>query len=273
MMPFNLTAGISLLAKSFSVLSCSTSSSLARCTSVLPVSYLITSRGLTAQAGGPPKKPLNGFLRYLMQEKPTVVKDHPGIKTTEVIVKIAQQWRTLSEEQKRPFQDEAQHATAQFMVDKQRYLAQLSPAEVEQQAADKRLKRAKKENFRRKKEANSLGKPKRPRSSFNIFMSENFVEAQGDNVQVYIQLAEDDRIRYMNEMTSWEEHMLEIGRLDLLRERSRPKEKAPSKKKAAAAVAKKNTKSEEAGKTTTKVAKQQDGARLLELPTTTDTGL
>lgn len=52
---------------------------LSRCTSVLPVSYLIMSRGLTAQAGGPPKRPLNGFMRYLMQEKPTVVIHHPGI--------------------------------------------------------------------------------------------------------------------------------------------------------------------------------------------------
>jgi len=73
--------------------------------------------------------------------------------------------------------------------------------------------------------------------------------------QVYNQLAEDDKIRYTNEMTSWEEHMLEIGRSDLLRERSRPKEKAaPHKTKKAAA--KKNAKSEpEAGKKTTTTKK------------------
>lgn len=35
--------------------------------------------------------------------------------------------------------------------------------------------------------------------------------------QVYIQLANDDKIRYYNEMKSWEEQMLEVGRNDLLR--------------------------------------------------------
>ena len=50
-------------------------------------------------------------------------------------------------------------------------------------------------------------------------------------LQVYMQLAEDDKIRYKNEIKSWEEHMLEIGREDLLREQTRPK-KAPAKKRA-----------------------------------------
>lgn len=38
--------------------------------------------------------------------------------------------------------------------------------------------------------------------------------------QVYTQLSEDDKIRYKNEMKSWEEHMVEIGREDLLREQT-----------------------------------------------------
>ena len=45
-----------------------------------------------------------------------------------------------------------------------------------------------------------------------------------------MQLAEDDKIRYKNEIKSWEEHMLEIGREDLLREITRPKI-APAKKR------------------------------------------
>lgn len=35
--------------------------------------------------------------------------------------------------------------------------------------------------------------------------------------QVYIQLAEDDKVRYYNEMKSWEEQMVEVGRNDLIR--------------------------------------------------------
>ncbi|CAL8284628.1 unnamed protein product [Merluccius merluccius] len=252
MAPFNVVrAGVGLLAKSLTALSCSSSSSLARCAAVLPV-YLLPSRGLTTQTGGgPPKRPLNGYMRYVMQQQPTVVQQHPEIRLNEVVSKIAQQWRTLSAEQKRPFEEASQRARDQFKVDFQRYQDQLSPAEAEQQAAEKKLKMAKRKEIRRKRELSILGKPKRPRSSFNIYMSEHFVEARGLTMpaklmslmddwrnllshkkRVYMQLAEDDKIRYKNEMSSWEEHMVEIGREDLLRRQNVPKKK-PSKKKTA----------------------------------------
>lgn len=49
--------------------------------------------------------------------------------------------------------------------------------------------------------------------------------------QVYKQLAEDDRVRYKNEMMSWEEHMVEIGREDLIREKTLSrKEKTAAKR-------------------------------------------
>lgn len=81
-----------------------------------------------------------------------------------------------------------------------------------------------------------LGKPKRPRSAYNIYVSESFQETKdgsasgrlksineawknlsSDERQAYIQLAKDDRIRYDNEMKSWEEQMAEVGRSDLIR--------------------------------------------------------
>lgn len=46
-----------------------------------------------------------------------------------------------------------------------------------------------------------------------------------------MQLAEDDKVRYKNEMKAWEEHMTELGREDLVRRKE-------SKRKKAAAAAK-----------------------------------
>lgn len=62
--------------------------------------------------------------------------------------------------------------------------------------------------------------------------------------QVYTQLAEDDKIRYKNEMKSWEDHMVEIGREDLIRERTLSTKKKPAAraKKATKKVTKKVTK-------------------------------
>lgn len=69
--------------------------------------------------------------------------------------------------------------------------------------------------------------------------------------QVYTQLAEDDKIRYKNEMKSWEEHMVEIGREDLLRSVKKPK---PAAKKSAKKAKTKSLK-KAAGKTTRKTKK------------------
>lgn len=46
--------------------------------------------------------------------------------------------------------------------------------------------------------------------------------------QPYLQLAEDDKVRYENEMKSWEAKMAELGRQDLIRS----KEQQPKKKTA-----------------------------------------
>lgn len=81
-----------------------------------------------------------------------------------------------------------------------------------------------------------LGKPKRPRSAYSIFVSESFQEAkdgssqtklkaENDNWknlpssqnQIYVQLAKNDKIHYNSEMKPWEEQMIEVGRSDLIR--------------------------------------------------------
>ncbi|KAJ3608326.1 hypothetical protein NHX12_025375 [Muraenolepis orangiensis] len=199
MAPFGAmgAAAVSLLAKSIPVFCCSSRFLAARSVGVLPLS----SRCLMIQVDGPPKRPLNAYIRFVVQQRPHLIIEHPDLKLMDLSRKMAQQWRTMSEEQKR--------------------------------------------------EMNSLGKPKRTRSSFNIFMSEHFAEARGATVMVYMQLAQDDKIRYKNEMQSWEEHMVDIGRQDVLRgqPRSRLKEQKKSAPKMATKAGQKSK--SKAGKRTT----------------------
>lgn len=165
-----------------------------------------------------------------------LVRQHPGTKAVDIVKMIGQQWRGMSPEQKRPFQEAARLAWEQFKVDQERYQAQLTPTQLKQQALEKKERIVKRRAYRKKRELTTLGKPKRPRTSFNIFMSEHFEEAKGASTteklktltnewknlvghqrQIYKQLSEDDKIRYRNEMKLWEEHMVEIGREDVLR--------------------------------------------------------
>ncbi|KAF7205183.1 transcription factor A, mitochondrial [Nothobranchius furzeri] len=268
MPPFGLTVTVNLLAKSLGVFSHSRFSRIFSA-NVNPVKYL------TSQTSGPPKRPLNGYMRYLLQQKPIVTGQNPEIKHLDAIRKIAQQWTLLSPEQKQPFQEASHQAMEQFKVDLQKYKAQQTPAQLQQQALEQKTRRRKRTAIRKKRELTTLGKPKRPRTAFNIYVSEHFQEARGstsqakmkflledwksllsDHKKVYTQLAEDDKIRYKNEMESWEDHMEEIGREDLIRgqtlhtkkPRAKIKQVKKEKKQTKLKTAKKATQTSEASK-------------------------
>ncbi|MGH0115515.1 UNVERIFIED_CONTAM: hypothetical protein FKN15_024845 [Acipenser sinensis] len=151
----------------------------------------------------------------------------------------------------KPYQEAALAAREVYKEEMTKFKEQLTLAQATALKEEKRQKVAKRRAIRKKRELTMLGKPKRPRSAFNIFMSEHFQEATGESMQakmknlledwsklhtsqkeVYMQLAEDDKIRYKNEMKSWEEHMIEMGREDLIRNRkkkTKPKKSVKAK--------------------------------------------
>ncbi|NP_001070857.1 transcription factor A, mitochondrial [Danio rerio] len=253
MAPFSLmSVGANLLVKSFSLFS---SASVVRCSCVAPA-----IKSFSTATRGPPKRPLTAYMTFVKDMQPTVSKQNPSIKSVDVMRKIAQQWKMLTTEQKQPFQVASLEAKEQYKLALEKFKAQLTPAESAAFAEEKRQRVAKRKAIRKKKELNNLGKPKRPRSTFNIFMAEHFVEAKGTTTQaklkslrddwnrlsdtqkqMYIQLAEDDKVRYKNEIKSWEEHMMEIGREDLLRRKTKSALKAKAKTKTIATKNRKKT--------------------------------
>ncbi|KAI7796644.1 transcription factor A [Triplophysa rosa] len=242
MAPFSLmSVGANVLLKSVGLFS---SASVVRCSRVLPV-----IKSFSTSARDPPKRPLTAYMKYVQDMQPTFIIQNPGIKNVDIVRKIAQQWRGLTPEQKQPFQEVSLAAREQYKLVLQEYKAQLTPAQSAAIAEERKQKLAKRKAIRKKKELNTLGKPKRPRSGFNIFMAEHFEEAGGATMQgkmksltddwkrlnmtqkqIYTQLAEDDKVRYKNEMKSWEEHMTEIGREDLVRRKERRSLKATATK-------------------------------------------
>ncbi|XP_043842858.1 transcription factor A, mitochondrial [Dromiciops gliroides] len=183
-----------------------------------------------------PKKPLSSYLRFLMDHRPILKGQNPDLKNTEIIKKLAEAWRELPESQKKIYEEATRADFKEYKEEVAKYKAQLSPDQKKVLKEERRLKRARKDIIKKKRELTIFGKPKKPRSAYNIFISEHFKESRGissqemlkilnqewktmslSRKQVYIQLAEDDKIRYTNEIKSWEEKMLEIGREDLVR--------------------------------------------------------
>ncbi|XP_015202549.1 transcription factor A, mitochondrial [Lepisosteus oculatus] len=236
-----ISTSSSFLVKSLGLLC---SKSFARCTCVLPA-----IRCFSTSSERPPKRPLTGYIRYIRQQRPVFIKQYPDVKNVDITRKIAQEWKALSSEEKRPFQEAAVADREQYKEEMMKFKAQLTPAQTAALEEERREKIARRRTIRKKRELTMLGKPKRPRSAFNIFMAEHFEEAKGVSMQgkmkslfddwrnlhasqkqVYMQLAEDDKIRYRNEIKSWEEHMVEIGREDLIRrKKTKPKTTAEAK--------------------------------------------
>ncbi|NXL86311.1 TFAM factor, partial [Alectura lathami] len=194
-----------------------------------------------------PKRPLTAYFRFLKDNQPAFREKNPEMSNLELVKKMAGAWRELPASQKQIYEEARKTDWQKYEEQLAAYKAQLTPDQTAALKEERRKRLAKRRSFRKKRELTVLGKPKRPRSGFNIFVSENFQQSKGvsptaklkqlfetwqnlssSQKQPYLQLAQDDKVRYENEMKSWEAKMAELGREDLIRS----KEQQPKKKTA-----------------------------------------
>lgn len=188
---------------------------------------------------------MTSYVRFSKEQLPIYKAQNPDAKNSELIKKIAEIWRELPESEKKVYEDAYKADWQAYKEELNRIQEQLTPSQKVSLEKEMMQKRLKKKSLLKKRELILLGKPKRPRSAYNIFISECFQEAKNGSLQVrletihdswkrlsnaekqvYIQLAEDDKARYYSEIKSWEEQMIEVGREDLLRRKVRPQSKS-----------------------------------------------
>lgn len=187
---------------------------------------------------------MTSYVRFSKEQLAIYKARNPEAKNSELIKKIAEIWRELPESEKKIYEDAYKADWQAYKEELNRIQEQLTPSQKVSLEKEMMQKRLKKKSLLKKRELTLLGKPKRPRSAYNIFISECFQGAKhgsaqvglksiheswknltSDEKQVYIQLAEDDKARYYSEIKSWEEQMIEVGREDLLRRKVKPQSK------------------------------------------------
>ncbi|OXB63835.1 hypothetical protein ASZ78_004130 [Callipepla squamata] len=166
-----------------------------------------------------PKRPLSAYFRFVKEKQLAFRQQNPELNSLELVRKLAGAWRELPAAQKQVYEEARKTDWQKYEEQLAAYKAQLTPAQAAALKEERRKRLAKRRSFRIKRELTVLGKPKRPRSGFNIFVSENFQQSKGLSPTPYLQLAQDDKVRYENEMKSWEAKMVELGREDLIRSR------------------------------------------------------
>ncbi|XP_031973067.1 transcription factor A, mitochondrial isoform X2 [Corvus moneduloides] len=184
------------------------------------------SRGISSNQR--PKRPLTAYLRFVIDNRPAFREKNPESSNLELIKKLACAWKDLPASQKQVYEEARKTDWKRYGEQMAAYKAQLTPAQAAALKEERRKQVAKRRSIRAKRELNLLGKPKRARSGFNIFLSENFQESEGISPVPYLQLAEDDKVRYENEMKSWEAKMIELGREDLVRSKKQRLKKKPA---------------------------------------------
>ncbi|XP_067155776.1 transcription factor A, mitochondrial isoform X1 [Apteryx mantelli] len=209
-----------------------------------------------------PKRPLTAYFRFLKENRSVFRQKNPEMNSVELVKKLADAWKELPVSEKQVYEEARRADWQRYKEQLAMYKAQLTPAVAAALKEERRRQLAKRRSFKQKRELTVLGKPKRPRSGFNIFVSEHFQESEGISPmgklkylfeewrklstfqkQPYLQLAEDDKVRYENEINSWEAKMVELGREDLIRSsKQRPKKNtAETVKKTAETVEKTET--------------------------------
>ncbi|XP_067155778.1 transcription factor A, mitochondrial isoform X2 [Apteryx mantelli] len=190
-----------------------------------------------------PKRPLTAYFRFLKENRSVFRQKNPEMNSVELVKKLADAWKELPVSEKQVYEEARRADWQRYKEQLAMYKAQLTPAVAAALKEERRRQLAKRRSFKQKRELTVLGKPKRPRSGFNIFVSEHFQESEGISPMPYLQLAEDDKVRYENEINSWEAKMVELGREDLIRSsKQRPKKNtAETVKKTAETVEKTET--------------------------------
>lgn len=210
-----------------------------------PFRFVYIPRWFSSTLSRYPKKPMTSYVRFSKEQLAIFKAQSPDARNSELIKKIAELWRGLPESEKKIYEDAYKADWQAYKEELNRIQEQLTPSQRVSLEREMMQKRLKKKAIIKKRELTLLGKPKRPRSAYNIFISECFQEAKdgtsqlrlktvnenwknlsSSQKQVYIKLAEEDKVRYYKEIKSWEDQMLEVGREDLLRRKAKSQPKS-----------------------------------------------
>ncbi|XP_075361546.1 transcription factor A, mitochondrial isoform X2 [Mycteria americana] len=169
------------------------------------------SRGISSDER--PKRPLTAYFRFLKENNSAFRQKNPEMSNMELVKKIASVWKELPASQKQVYEEARKTDWQRYKEQLAAYKAQLTPAQAVALKEERRRRLAKRRSFRAKRA--------KLKQLFDAWR-----KLSSSQKQPYLQLAEDDKVRYENEMTSWEAKMVELGREDLIRSRKqRPKKK------------------------------------------------
>uniref|UniRef100_A0A1B6DBC7 HMG box domain-containing protein n=1 Tax=Clastoptera arizonana TaxID=38151 RepID=A0A1B6DBC7_9HEMI len=195
-----------------------------------------------------PKKPPTAFLKFLKQIRPSIVQENPKLKAADVAKIGSKKWETIDPKLKTELEAEFKQQMKEFFSAMQKYETQLSPKQLNDIKEAKLHEAELKQRKLHKQKIKTLNRPKRPAPTFLKYMQERQSE-RGDipvlewqkklgrdwenlspeKKQKYEEQAKKESEQYFKDLKVWEQKMIDLGHLDMVRTESLLS-KPPSKK-------------------------------------------
>lgn len=185
-----------------------------------------------------PKKPIPPFFQYLKERRQEVIEKH-NLNFKDALRFLSESWKDFDGDTKKKMNDIYNKELEQYKdsikvfnqnltVDQKNELFRVKHEQLEQKTKRKL-----------KKELKELGKPRKPLTAYLMFVSEEIKNHGNEPIQTYMvtvankwkELDENRKTKYIksaavnndnykNALLKWENDMIKVGRIDLVRARS-----------------------------------------------------
>ncbi|KAH8420915.1 hypothetical protein KR222_009461 [Zaprionus bogoriensis] len=199
------------------------------------------SKTLEERVGLPPrpKKPLTPYFRFMREQRPQLIAQDPKITTIQIVQELSRKWGTVDAKVKAQLQADYKKDQEVYLALRTKYDAKLTD---EQRAEIKQLKQDlldAKERKQLRKRVKELGRPKKPASAFLRFVASERTNTPQSPQQTYrdwhqkatakwSRLSDAEKAVYLSEsrkeldqykkaISIWEEKMIRLGHIDVVR--------------------------------------------------------
>lgn len=205
-----------------------------------PTNYV--AKTLEEKAGLPPrpKKPLTPYFRFMKEQRPKLMASNPKFTIIEIVKQVSKEWETADPTLKQRLQEEYKKEQQTYIENRTKYDSKITEEQRQQLKELKQEKIDAKDRRMMRKRIKDLGRPKKPASGFIKFIAkermltpqtskETFREwhqkatvrwgtLTDEQKSVYLIESRKELEKYKKEMSSWEEKMIRLGNIDVVRQ-------------------------------------------------------
>lgn len=179
-----------------------------------------------------PKKNKSAYVWFVMDVLPTIRKENPDAKNSEIFLLAGEKWRNVDEATLKKYQEVALKDKNKYLEALETYNASITP-EIQEALTKSKEKKLK---SKQKKQLKALGMPKRPPNAFILFFMDyakknnvqgSYIKETGKVGAIWSSLSDSEKAKwnelaalkekeYKVKLEEWETEMVSKGHLEVI---------------------------------------------------------